>query len=79
MLKSCINILLIDGSNVFLNDGRLGNNHVLEAIVSMKEPEGSDRAASASYIEVFLLYFTSLMIIKSKHPKKQIIIKILML
>jgi len=38
---------------MFLNDGRLGDNHVLEAIVNMKEPKGSDKAAIASYIEVF--------------------------
>ncbi|XP_027192422.1 telomere repeat-binding factor 2 isoform X3 [Cicer arietinum] len=30
---------------------RLGDNHVLEAIVNMKEPKGSDKAAIASYIE----------------------------
>jgi hypothetical protein len=42
---------------MFLNDGRLGDNHVLEAIVNMKESKGSDKAAIATYIEVFLLYF----------------------
>lgn len=41
---------------MFFNDGRLGDNHVLEAIVNMKEPKGSDKAAIASYIEVFLLH-----------------------
>ncbi|KAK2410472.1 hypothetical protein P8452_71476 [Trifolium repens] len=30
---------------------RLGDNHVLEAIVNMKEPKGSDKAAIATYIE----------------------------
>ncbi|KAJ1399648.1 Winged helix-like DNA-binding domain superfamily [Sesbania bispinosa] len=30
---------------------QLGDNHILEAVVSMKEPKGSDRAAIASYIE----------------------------
>lgn len=30
---------------------RLEDNHVLEAIVNMKEPKGSDKAAIASYIE----------------------------
>ncbi|XP_024637697.1 telomere repeat-binding factor 2 isoform X5 [Medicago truncatula] len=30
---------------------RLGDNNVLEAIVNMKEPKGSDKAAIASYIE----------------------------
>jgi hypothetical protein len=39
---------------MFLNDGRLGDNHVLEAIVNMKEPKGSDKAAIATYIEVFM-------------------------
>lgn len=58
MLKSYSNILSSYVSNMFLNDGRLGDNHVLEAIVNMKESKGSDRDAIASYIEVFLLYFT---------------------
>ncbi|KAK7263258.1 hypothetical protein RJT34_30845 [Clitoria ternatea] len=30
---------------------RLGDNHILEAIVNMKEPKGSDKAAIASYME----------------------------
>ncbi|XP_058765485.1 telomere repeat-binding factor 2-like isoform X2 [Vicia villosa] len=41
----------VSRSNTFLNDGNLGDNHVLEAIVNMKDPKGSDKAAIASYIE----------------------------
>lgn len=49
-------LLLNFRSSTFLNDGNLGDNHVLEAIVNMKDPKGSDKAAIASYIKVFLLH-----------------------
>lgn len=51
-MLSCI--LILTYVTLCLNDGRLGDNNVLEAIVNMKEPKGSDKAAIASYIEVFL-------------------------
>jgi len=51
-MLSCI--LILTYATACLNDGRLGDNNVLEAIVNMKEPKGSDKAAIASYIEVFL-------------------------
>lgn len=49
-------ILLTYESN---NDDRLVDNHILEAIVNMKEQKGSDKAAIASYIEVFQFNFTN--------------------
>lgn len=55
---------------MFLNDGRLGDNHVLEAIVNMKEPKGSDKAAIASYIEVFYLSTYGYKIPRSKLSSK---------
>jgi len=42
------------------NDGvRLVDNHILEAIVNMKEQKGSDKGAIISYMEVFLLDFSN--------------------
>lgn len=43
---------------MFFDGGRLGDNHILEAIVNMKEQKGCDKVAIASYLEVFVLYFT---------------------
>lgn len=53
---------------MFFNNVRL-DNIILESIIKLKEPKGSDRAAIASYIEVFVL--------ESKHLKKQMMIKYL--
>ncbi|CAL5197800.1 unnamed protein product [Lathyrus oleraceus] len=41
----------LQSSNSKEQVSRLGDNHVLEAIVNMKDPKGSDKAAIASYIE----------------------------
>lgn len=43
-----------DGSLTFFNNGRL-DNLILEAIVKLKEPKGSDISTIAAFIEVFLL------------------------
>ena len=48
-------LLTYESSNV----GRLVDNHILEAIVNMKEQKGSDKVAIASFIEVFVLHFTN--------------------
>ncbi|CAK8562526.1 unnamed protein product [Lathyrus sativus] len=41
----------VQSSNSKEQLSRLGDSHVLEAIVNMKDPKGSDKAAIASYIE----------------------------
>jgi len=44
---------------MLFNNVRL-DNIILESIIKLKEPKGSDRAAIASYIEVFVLQFLHL-------------------
>jgi hypothetical protein len=48
-------LFFTNGSRILFNNGRL-DNLILESIVKLKEPKGSDMAAIAAYIEVFLLW-----------------------
>lgn len=43
-----------DGSRIVFNNDRL-DSLIFDSIVKLKEPKGSDIAAIAAYIEVFLL------------------------
>lgn len=52
-------MLFNDSSYMLVNNDRL-DNLILESIIKLKEPRGSDKAAIAAYIEVFVLQFLHL-------------------
>lgn len=72
-----VSMLFNDSNSMLFNNGRL-DNLILDSIIRLKEPKGSDRAAIAAYIEVFILQFLHLRFIQSKHLNKQMMIKMLL-